>query len=111
MQRQYVGIDYHRRRSVIVRKDAAGNKLATTRIANTPDALAAAVAEAGPSPQVVMEATYGWYWAVDLLKADGANVHLVHPSGLNWEGRRVKNDYRDCKELLDRLQLHKLPEA
>ena len=27
MDRQYVGIDFHRRRSVIVRKNAAGEKL------------------------------------------------------------------------------------
>ena len=41
----------------------------------------------------------------------GANVHLVNPSGLNWEDRRVKNDYRDCCDLLDRMRLGKLPEA
>jgi len=27
-------------------------------------AIAAAVAEAGPDPEVVVEATYGWYWVV-----------------------------------------------
>lgn len=35
----------------------------------------------------------------------------MNPSGLNWEDRRVKNDYRDCCDLLDRMRLHKLPEA
>jgi hypothetical protein len=60
MDRQYVGIDFHRRRSVIVRMDAAGEKLATTRVANDRLAIAAAVAEAGPAPEVVVEATYGW---------------------------------------------------
>ncbi len=43
--------------------------------------------------------------------SEGAHVHLVNPSGLAWENRRVKNDYRDCKDLLERLRLHKLPEA
>jgi transposase len=38
-------------------------------------------------------------------------VHLVNPSGLNWEDRRVKNDYRDCCDLLDRMRLGKLPET
>jgi hypothetical protein len=28
---------------------------------------------------VVPEATYGWYWAADLLQACGARVHLTHP--------------------------------
>jgi transposase len=31
---------------------------------------------------VVLEATYGWYWAVDALQAGGANVHLAHPLGV-----------------------------
>ena len=36
MDRQYVGIDFHRRRSVIVRKNAAGEKLSAVRVANDP---------------------------------------------------------------------------
>jgi hypothetical protein len=60
MDRQYVGIDFHRRRSVIVRLSAAGEKVSSVRVANDPLAIAAAVAEAGPDPEVVIEATYGW---------------------------------------------------
>jgi transposase len=111
VHRQYVAIDLHHRRSLIVRENDRGEELGSVRIDNDPVALSIALAEAGPDPEVAIEATYGWYWAVDLLQAEGARVHLVHPKGLNWEGRRVKNDYRDCKELLDRLQLGKLPEA
>jgi transposase len=111
MDRQYVGIDFHRRRSVIVRMDAAGEKLATTRVANDPLAIAAAVAEAGPAPEVVVEATYGWYWVVDLLQATGARVHLANPQGLNWGQRWVKNDERDAVDLADMLRLGRLPEA
>lgn len=79
MDRQYVGIDFHRRRSVIVRMNAQGERLAVVRIDNEPAALAAAIAEAGPEPEVVIEATYGWYWAVDLLQSLGATVHLANP--------------------------------
>jgi transposase len=111
MDRQYVGIDFHRRRSVIVRVSAAGEKLSTTRVANEPLAIAAAVAEAGPNPEVVIEATYGWYWVVDLLQASGARVHLANPQGLNWGQRRVKNDERDAIDLADMLRLGRLPEA
>jgi hypothetical protein len=67
MDRQYVGIDFHRRRSVIVGMSASGEKLSATRVANDPLEIAVAVAEAGPEPEVVVEATYGWYWVVDLL--------------------------------------------
>ncbi len=33
------------------------------------------MAEAGEGPEVALEATYGYYWAADLLKDNGANVH------------------------------------
>jgi transposase len=111
MDRQYVGIDFHRRRSVVVRMSATGERLSSVRIPNDPVAIAAAVAEAGPDPEVVVEATYGWYWVVDLLQANGARVHLANPQGLNWGQRRVKNDERDAIDLADMLRLGRLPEA
>lgn len=111
MDRQYVGIDFHRRRSVIVRMSSQGERLAVVRIANEPAELAAAVGAAGPEPEVVIEATYGWYWAVDLLQSMGARVHLANPNALNWGDRRVKNDVADATDLADMLRLGRLPEA
>jgi len=111
VEREYVAIDLHARRSLIVRQNENGEEVSAVRIDNDPVALSLAVAEAGPNPEVAIEATYGWYWAVDALQAQGANVHLVHPSGLRWDDRRVKNDYRDCCEMLKRLRLDELPEA
>jgi transposase len=108
---QYVGIDLHRRRSVIVRMSGEGDKLSCVRLPNDPIEIAAEMAKAGESPEVVIEATYGWYWLVDLLQEHGANVHLAHPSGLKWEGRRLKNDEIDATDLADRLRMHRLPEA
>jgi transposase len=111
VEREYVGIDLHRRRSVIVRKNAAGELIAKTHIDNSPLALAEAVAAAGPEPEVVLEATFGWYWAADVLAELGAHVHLAHPLGNNWGNRRVKNDERDANDLVDLLRLGRLAEA
>jgi hypothetical protein len=58
-----------------------GERLSTVRVVNDPLAIAAAVAEAGPEPEVVLEATYGWYWVVDLLQANGGAVHFGGPVG------------------------------
>jgi len=75
-------------------------------------ALACAIEKAGPDPEVVLEATYGWYWAADVLQAAGANVHLAHPLGVKgWTYRRVKNDTIDAGGLADLLRMHRLPEA
>jgi hypothetical protein len=42
------------------RADAAGEVLETVQIANDPVALAEVVARSGESPEVVLEACYGW---------------------------------------------------
>jgi hypothetical protein len=73
----YVGIDLHRRRSVIFRRNHAGETLDSVRIDNDPDALAAELAKAGEHPEVIVEATYGWYWAADVIEACGGRP----PSG------------------------------
>ena len=78
---QYVGIDLHRRRSVMVRMTAAGERLETLHLDNDPLELGLALRRAGEDPQVVLEATYGWYWAADVLAEAGAQVHLAHPLG------------------------------
>ena len=110
--RQFVGIDLHRRRSVIVRQSESGEQLSVVRIVNDPVALGLQLEQAGSDPEVVLEATYGWYWAVDVLQACGAHVHLAHPLGVKgFRYRRVKNDVRDAADLADLLRMGRLPEA
>ncbi len=104
--KQFVGIDLHRRRSVLVRMSDAGEVLETVRIVNDVDRLNSVIERAGVDPEVVLEATYGWYWAVDALQAAGARVHLAHPLGVKaFEYRRVKNDVRDATDLADLLRM------
>lgn len=108
-----VGIDLHRRRTVIVHKDAAdGTLFDHARIVNDPELLVVEAAKAGPGAPVVLEATYGWYWAVDALQAAGFEVHLAHPAGCaSFRNRRVKNDLKDAAELADLLRMNRLAEA
>ena len=109
---QFVGIDLHRRRTVIVRTTAAGEVLESIRIVNGVERLTEVIARAGQDPEVVLEATYGWYWAVDALQEAGASVHLAHPLGVKaFEYRRVKNDERDAVDLADLLRMGRLPHA
>ena len=92
--RQFVGMDLHRRRSVLVRMTESGEHLETVSIVNTADRLADVMSRAGECPEVVLEATYGWYWAADTLAELGASVHLAHPLGVKaFSYRRVKNDH------------------
>jgi transposase len=110
--RQIVGMDLHRRRSVLVRMTETGELLETVRISNDPEYLRQVMARAGEHPEVVLEATYGWYWAADTLAELGAHVHLAHPLGVKmFAYRRVKNDQRDAADLADLLRMGRLPEA
>jgi hypothetical protein len=60
--RQIVGIDLHRRRSVLVRMTESGERLETVRISNDPEYLRQVMmTRAGEAPEVVLEATYGRY--------------------------------------------------
>ena len=110
--RQVVGMDLHRRRSVLVRMTEDGRRLGMERISNSGPELRKAIARAGRHPNVVLEATYGWYWAADVLAAAGAEVHLAHPLGVKaFTYRRVKNDEKDAADLADLLRMGRLPEA
>jgi hypothetical protein len=58
--RQFVGLDLHRNRTVMVRMSPDGERLEAVRFANDRQILIDQVAKAGPAPDVVLEATYGW---------------------------------------------------
>jgi hypothetical protein len=86
---QIVGIDLHRRRSTITRMSQAGEVLEQVEILNDVERLGEVLARCGEAPDVILEACYGWYWAVDALQAGGAGVHLAHPLGVKmFEYRR-----------------------
>ena len=109
---QIVGMDLHRRRSVLVRMTPDGRRLDTARITNSPAELRREIARAGKCPKIVLEATYGWYWAADTLAEAGAEAHLAHPLGVKaFSCRRVKNDEKDAADLADLLRMGRLAEA
>jgi transposase len=105
-------MDLHRRRSVIVRMTESGQQLECVRILNDAEMLGRVLSRSGAEPEVVLEATYGWYWAADALAEAGAHVHLAHPLGISmFTHRRVKTDERDAADLADLLRMGRLPEA
>lgn len=110
---QYIGIDLHRKRSVLVRMDEDGEVLETRRLENDNVAgFSDVIGAAGDSPEVVVEATYGWYWLADLLTAWGCTVHLAHPLGVKaFAYQRVKKDETDAQHLADLLRMKRLHES
>ena len=103
----------HRRRSVVVVLNEDGDRLSWCRIDNTPANLAAEiVAAGGAEAEVAMEATWGWYWAADVIAECGARLHLAHPLG----DRRLRQPAGEerlprRRRLADLLRMGRLPEA
>jgi hypothetical protein len=56
---QIVGMDLHRRHSVLVRMTPDGKRLDKVQITNSPEELRREIALAGEHPKVVLETTYG----------------------------------------------------
>jgi transposase len=112
--RRCVGVDLHLHRSVIAGLDEVGERLGWVRIDNDPTVLMREVRTAGSrGAPVAIEATCGWYWAVDALLAAGFEVHLAHPLGMKAlrNRKRVKTDPADAYKLANLLGLGSLPEA
>lgn len=112
--RRVVGVDLHLHRSVIAGIGEHGEQLGWVRIENDPRLLVGEVRKAGGRGcSVAIEATYGWYWAVDALLAAKFDVHLAHPYGMKAlrKRKRVKTDARDAYEMANLLRLGSLPEA
>lgn len=83
--------------------------LERSRVENSPMAFAAEIGKAGTNPEVVLEATLGWYWAADVLAENGAAVHLAHPLGVKgFAYQRVEKDRRDARRLVRQLRAGEL---
>ncbi len=81
MSQQYVGIDLRRRRSVIVRTNAAGTVLGEARIENDPLELAAEIAKAGPAPAAGPDIT-----GIE-DPAFAVRIHLIAPTARRKRSR------------------------
>ncbi|GAA4709149.1 hypothetical protein GCM10023215_58330 [Pseudonocardia yuanmonensis] len=96
--RQFVGMDLHRRRSVLVRMTEAGERLETVRISIDREYLQRVMARAGEAPEVVLEATYGWYW-MGLALSAGRNKSNLGVGGISVRDPSVT---RVIKRMLSR---------
>ena len=80
--RRFVGVDLHLHRSVIAGLDEVGERLGWERIDSDPAVLVLEVRNAGGRGcPVAIEATYGWYWAVDALQKVPRRRRMVWGSG------------------------------
>src|ERR671915_170430 len=68
----------------------------------------------GRELEVALEATTGWRFVVEELRAIGAGVHLAEPaqtSDLRGSKKRAKSDRADARHLRELLMIARLPES
>ena len=109
----YLGVDLHRKHSVVTALAEDGRVVLSRRIASRPQDFQRVFGELEPgSLSVVFEATYGWCWFADLLADGGIEAHMAHPLATKAiAAGRVKNDSVDARTLAHLLRTNLLPEA
>src|SRR6516225_1554122 len=111
-----LGCDQHRARLTTEWVDASTGEVSRARV--TP-ADRAGVRRffgrfRGEELEVALEATTGWRFVVEELRAIGARVHLADPAetaALRGNKKRAKNDRADARHLCQLLMAGRLPES
>lgn len=109
----YVGVDLHKRYSVMTAQNEAGELLAQSRIANRQEKIISFLTSLdSEKPDVVVEATANWYWFEKLLREHDIPLKLAHPLKTKAiASARIKTDKIDSNILAHLLRSDLLPEA
>lgn len=109
----YVGIDLHSSNSYLAIIDETGKRVFHKKLPNDAEIIIEALSlYEGAISGIVIESTYNWYWLVDVLMAEGYQVHLANPSAIQqYKGLKHANDRHDAFWLAEMLRLGILPEG
>ena len=112
MEKLYLGVDLHKRSCWVTVLDADGPLLESRKLGSEKWER---LAFFGPVPKpaaVAVEATFNWYYFLNVVEPLGLELHLVHP----WKTRaiasaRIKHDKLDSRVLAELLRTGFLAEA
>jgi transposase len=111
-----MGLDQHRAQITAEWLDTDTGEVSRKRIAPADRAgvRAFAVGFRGREVEVALEATTGWRFVVEELRAVGAHVHLAEPAetaARRGAKKRAKSDRSDARHLRELLMVGRLPES
>ena len=109
----YTGFDLHSSNTYVGIIDEDGKRVWKKKLRNDPSLILAALTPFKEDiAGVVVESTFNWYWAVDLLVEEGYVVHLANPSRIQqYSGLKHGDDEHDAFWLAEMLRLKILPEG
>lgn len=106
----YVGSDLHKEQTWFFVMDQNGNKLFSNSIPNSPDLLQSFLATIPKPFSLAVEATYNWYFFVDIAEQFAEHVYLANSFELKaFAKRHKKTDKIDARLIADVLRKGFLP--
>ena len=109
----YTGFDLHSSNTYVGIIDEDGKRIWKKKLRNDPRLISATLRPFKKDIEgIVVESTFNWYWAVDLLMEEGYKVHLANPSRIQqYSGLKHGDDEHDAFWLAEMLRLKILPEG
>ena len=111
-----MGLDQHRAQITAEWLDTESGEIGRARVspADRDHVRRFATRFAGRQVEVALEATTGWRFVVEELRAIGADVHLAEPAetaARRGNKKRAKTDRADARHLRELLMIGRLPES
>jgi transposase len=108
----YLGVDLHKRSCWVTVLDADGRLVESRQLGTEKWELLAFFGQVRKPAAVAVEATFNWYYFLNVIEPLGLELHLVHP----WKTRaiaaaRIKHDKLDSRVLAELLRSGFLAEA
>jgi transposase len=108
----YLGVDLHKRSCWVTAMNPQGEVRGSRRLSTQRSELLAYFGSVEKPAAVAVEATFNWYYFLDVVEPLGLELHLVHP----WKTRaiacaRIKHDRLDSRILAELLRTGFLAEA
>ena len=112
MEKLYLGVDLHKRSCWVTVLDADGHLLESRKLGTEKWELVGFFGKVQKPAAVAVEATFNWYYFLNVVEPLGLELHLVHP----WKTRaiasaRIKHDQLDSRVLAELLRTGFLAEA
>lgn len=112
MEKLYLGVDLHKRSCWVTVLDTDGHLVESRRMGTEKPELLEFFGKVRKPAALAVEATFNWYYFLNVIEPLGLELHLVHP----WKTRaiasaRIKHDRLDSRVLAELLRTGFLAEA
>jgi transposase len=112
MGKLYLGVDLHKRSCWVTVLEADGRLVESRKLGTEKQELLEYFGKVEKPAAVAVEATFNWYYFLNVVEPLGLELHLVHP----WKTRaiasaRIKHDKLDSRVLAELLRTGFLAEA